>query len=163
MVYDRGKSYREYALIQGINLLVNMVNQLKEDKISLQKIHAVWIETNVLSFSNQIELIFGTAADGVRCRYMVHCINQLNGYMMSKYPNHKGLIRSLTKDVLDSINMAIMGNAHIWSKTQLNSITAAFMTGRVAKTTPYYPSKDEEEDEMLEHKKQKVMEYKSGV
>ena len=134
-----------------------MVSQIKEDKVSLQTIHKTWIESGVLTFSDQIELIWGTAADGIRCRYMAHCINELNSYMMSKYPNHKGLMRSLTKDILNAINMAIMGNAHIWSKTQLRSIDAAFMSGRVAKTTPFYEPLDDEEEE---HEKPKVLEYK---
>ena len=152
------KSYREYALIQGINLLVNMVKQIKEDKLTLQDVHDVWIESGMLSFSDQIELIWGTAADGLRCRYLAHCINQLNSYMMSKYPNHRGLIRLLTTDILNAINMAVYGNAHIWSKAQLRSIDAAFMSGRVAKTTPFYEPL--EDDEKKEHINDKAIEYK---
>lgn len=157
MSYEKSKAYREYALIQGINLLVNMVREVKEDKTSLKTIHDFWIESGILSFSDQIELIFGTAADGLRCRYMAHCINEMNGYMMSKYPNHKGLIRLLTTDILNAINMAVYGNAHIWSKTQLISINAAFMSGRVAKTTPFYEPEDDEEDKYVERK---TLEYR---
>jgi len=160
MSYEKSKSYREYALIQGINLLVNMVDRIKEEKISLKEIHEAWIESGMLSFGNQIELIFGTAADRIRCRYMAFCINEFNSYMMSKYPKHRGLMRNLTKDILNSINMAVFGNAHIWSKAQLQSIEAAFMSGRVAKSTPYYePPPEEEEEEGKKNKKHKVLEY----
>lgn len=147
MSYEKNKAYREYALIQGINLLVNMVEGIKEDKTTLKDIHSFWMESGLLSFGDQIELIWGTAADGIRCRYLAHTINQLNSYMMSKYPNHVGLMRSLSTDILNAINMAIYGNAHIWSKTQLNSINAAFMSGRIAKTTPYYEPQEEDDEE----------------
>ena len=158
MSYEKGKAYREYALIQGINLLVNMVKEVRKDKVTLQQVHDMWMESGILSFGNQIELIWGTAADGIRCRYLAFTMNELNSYMLSKYPNHRGLIRSLTKDVLNAINMAIYGNAHIWSTTQLKSIEAAFMSGRVAKASPYYEPL--EEDKKIEEKgKQKVLEY----
>jgi len=157
MSHEGSKSYREYALIQGINLLVNMVKTIKEDKSSLQEVHQTWVKSGMLSFADQIELIWGTAADGIRCRYMAHCINEFNSYMMSKYPNHRGLMRSLTKDILNAINMAVYGNAHIWSKTQLQSIEAAFMSGRVAKSTPYYEPPPEDEEE--KSKKHKTLEY----
>ena len=158
MSYEKGKAYREYALIQGINLLVNMVKEVRKDKVTLQEVHAIWIESGVLSFADQIDLIWGTAADGIRCRYLAITINELNSYMLSEYPNHRGLIRSLTKDVLNAINMAIYGNAHIWSSAQLKSIEAAFMSGRVAKTSPFYEPL-EEDDEIEEKEKQKVLEY----
>lgn len=162
MSYDGSKSYREYALINGINLLVNMVEQTKDDKITLKQIHTKWIETGVLSFGDQIELIWGTAADGIRCRYMAHCINELNSYLLSEYPNHRGLIRSLTKDVLNAINMAIMGNAHIWSMAQLESIKAAFKSGQVSKAKPYYDLSDKKTIKNLEieeNKKRKYLKY----
>lgn len=159
MSYEGSKSYKEYALINGISLLVNMVEQVKEEKISLKEIHETWIDTGVLSFADQIELIWGTAADGIKCRYMVHCINELNSYMMSQYPNHKGLIMSLTKDVLNSINIAILGNAHIWSRVQLQSIEAAFKTGQVSKSTPYRDLSDKKVKEIDENEKQKYLEY----
>ena len=163
MSYEGSKSYREYALINGINLLVNMVEQTKDDKITLKEIHTKWIESGILSFADQIELIWGTAADGLRCRYMAFCINQLNSYMMSKYPNHKGLIRNLTRDILNAINMAIMGNAHIWSVVQLESIKAAFKSGQVSKPTPYYDLSDKKTIKKLnkieEKSKQKYLEY----
>lgn len=163
MSYEGSKSYREYALINGINLLVNMVEQTKDDKITLKQIHASWIETGMLSFADQIELIWGTAADGLRCRYMAFCINQLNSYMMSEYPNHIGYIRSLSMDVLNSINMAIFGNAHIWSMVQLESIKAAFKSGQVAKPTPYRDLSDKKTikklKKMEEKDKQKYLEY----
>lgn len=155
----KGKYYREYALIQGINLLVNMVEQIKIDKSTLQEIHDTWIDSGILRFRDQIDLIFGTASDSIKCRYMVYCINLLNDYMMSKYPNHRGLIMSLTSDVLSSINMAIFGSAHIWSKAQLDSIRAAFMSSHVAKSIPYYEP-PEKEDEDKKREKRKVLEYK---
>lgn len=165
MSYDGSKSYREYALINGINLLVNMVEQVKDDKVSLKEIHTKWIESGLLSFADQIELIWGTAADGIRCRYMAFCINQLNSYMMSKYPNHRGLMRSLTKDILNSINMAIFGNAHIWSKMQLQSIESAFKSGQVSKAKPYQDLSDKKTrkklDKIEENKQHKYLEYKN--
>ena len=159
MSYEKSKAYREYALIEGINMLVNMVNQTKDDKITLKEIHITWIESGVLSFGDQIELIWGTASDGIRCRYMTFCINQLNSYMMSKYPNHIGYIRSLIKDILNAINMAIFGNAHIWSTVQLESIKAAFRSGRMAKARPYYEPPEEEDEKYIEYKKQRALEY----
>ena len=153
MSHEGSKSYREYALIQGINLLVNMVATIKEEKVSLQDIHELWVESGMLSFGDQIELIWGTAADGIRCRYMTFCINEFNSYMMSKYPRHRDLMRSLTKDILNAINMAVFGNAHIWSKTQLQAIEAAFTSGRMAKSTPYYePLPEDEEEKNKKHK-----------
>lgn len=161
MSYEGSKSYREYALIEGINMLVNMVERTKEDKESLKKIHENWAKFNVLSFSDQIDLIYGTSTDEIKCRYMVYCINKLNGYMMSEFPNHVGRIKMLIKDVLDSINMAIMGDAHIWKKVQVDAIRAAFRSGRVAKSRPYYESKrlEDEEEEYKKYKKQRMLEY----
>ena len=159
MSYERGKAYRDYALIEGINLLVNMVEQSRDDKESLKKIHEHWIEFRQLSFADQIDLIYGTGSDKIRCRYMVYCINQLNGYMMSEYPDHAGYIRILIKDVLDSINMAIFGDVHIWKSVQIESIKAAFRSGRVAKPTPFFeppPDDDKIEDK---RKKRKSIEY----
>lgn len=153
MSYERGKAYRDYALIEGINLLVNMVEQSRDDKESLKEIHGHWIEFRQLSFADQIDLIYGTGSDKIRCRYMVYCINQLNGYMMSEYPDHVGYIRMLIKDVLDSINMAIFGDVHIWKSVQIESIKAAFRSGRVAKARPYFEPKELEEKEKKKQKK----------
>ena len=160
MSYEKSKQYREYALIQGINLLVNMVSEIKEDKVTLKDVHDAWLESGVLSFGDQIELIWGTAADGMRCRYLAFTINEFNTYTMSKYPNHIGLLRGLSKDILNAINMAIYGNAHIWSRTQLKSIEAAFMSGRVAKTSPYYVPPEDEGEEEEELNRRNVLEYK---
>ena len=159
MSYERGKAYRDYALIEGINLLVNMVERTGDDKEELKKIHGHWIEFNKLSFPDQIDLIYGTGRDKIRCRYMVYCINQLNGYMMSEYPDHKGYIRMLVKDVLDGINMAIFGDVHIWKSVQVESIKAAFRSGRVAKARPYFEPKELEEKEQkeLEHKERNAL------
>lgn len=134
---ESNKSYREYKLIEGINLLVNMVDTIQEEKNTLKQIHDAWIETGFLNFADQIEVIWGTAADYKTSRYLAHCINELNSYIMSKYPNHRGLMRNMTVDILNALNMAVHANAHIWSQAQLQSIQAAFMSGHVAKTTPY--------------------------
>ena len=160
MSYESGKHYREYALIQGINLLTNMVTQIRNDKSTLQDIYTNWTNSGILQFRDQIDLIFGTAADYIKCRYMVFCINQLNSYMMSKYPNHRYLISLLTTDILNSVNMAVLGNAHIWSNAQLESIQAAFMSSRVAKSIPYYEPPEEEKEEDEKKEKRKVLEYK---
>lgn len=153
MSYDN-KHYREYALIQGINLLVNMVEQVKIGKADLKDIYPIWINSGILSFGAQIELIFGTAADELRCRYLSHCLNELNTYMLSKYPKHIRLIKKLTSNILEAINMAVTEHAHIWSKAQIQAIQTAFSSGRVAKT--YYISpKEVEEDEEKKKKKRK--------
>jgi len=157
MSFESGKHYREYALIQGINLLVNMVDQIKDEKTSLKMIYVDWIDSGFLNFGSQIDFISGTAADNLTSKYLAYCINELNSYIMSKYPNHRGLLRSLTTDILNAINMAIQANAHIWTQAQLQSIQAAFMSGRVAKASPYY--KPLEEDEKEKKKKRKVLEY----
>ncbi len=155
MSYERGQSYREYALIQGINLLVNMVDRTRTDIGNIKEIYPSWVQSGVLALGDQIEIIFGTSADKLRCRYLAYCINQLNAYMMSKYPNNTGLIRKLTKDVLEAINMAVFAHAHIWSNAKLQSILAAFQSGRVGKVSPYYlPEKEDEEEKVkkLENK-----------
>lgn len=153
MSSEKSKAYREYALIQGINLLVNMVEQTKRDKVDIKDIYPKWVQSGILDLGDQIEAISGTAADGLRCRYLAFCINQLNAYMMSKYPNHVGLIRKLTNDILEALNMAIMGNAHIWTKAKLQSILAAFGSARVGKPTPYYTPEEKEEEEEKEKKR----------
>lgn len=155
MAYETGKHYREYALIQGINLLVNMVDTIKDERKTLKQIHTNWINSGFLSFGDQMELIFQTAADNATNKYLAYCINELNSYMMSKYPRHRGLMRNLTTDILNSINMAVHASAHIFKRTQLESIQAAFMSGRVAKTTPFYLPSPEEEEEEKEKKKKK--------
>ena len=147
MSYETGKNYREYALIQGINLLVNMVDRIKDDRNTLKEIHSTWIEAGFLSFGDQMDLIFETAADKATNKYLAYCINELNSYMMSKYPKHRGLMRNLTTDILNAINMAVHASAHLFKRTELESIQAAFMSGRVAKSSPYYlPPSSEEED-----------------
>lgn len=161
MSYEGSKAYREWAFIEGINMLINMTDQMKEAKETLKKIHTRWEEFNRLSFADQIDLIHGTGTDEIKCRYMVYCINKLNGYMMSEYPNHKGLIRMYVKDILESINMAIMGDVHIWKRVQVESIQAAFRSGRVARAKPFYePKRLEGEEEEEEDNKQKRLEYK---
>jgi len=158
MSYEGGKHYREYALIQGINLLVNMVDQIKNEKTSLKLIYSSWIDSGFLSFANQIDFISGTAGDNKTSKYLAYCINQLNSYIMSKYPNHRGLASSLTTDILNAINMAIQANAHIWTQAQLQAIQAAFKSGRVAKPSPYFEPPEDDEEEKV--KKRKVLEYK---
>ncbi len=130
-----------------------MVQQIGDERITLQTVHTEWIDSGILSFGNQMQLIFGTAADNDTCKYMVHCINQLNAYMMSKYPNHRGKMRFLINDILSSINMAIQASAHIFSKTQLQSIQAAFMSGRTSKAIPYYEIPEEDKENEKEKKK----------
>lgn len=164
MSYDHGSGYREYALIQAISLLVNMVKQLENEKTNVKKIFPIWQKSGLLTLGDQIELIFGTAANELRCRYMVHCINELNSYMLSKYPYHRMRIRQLTRDVVASINMAVMAHAHIWNEAQFLSIQAAFTSGHMKQSYQYYkPSKeeiDEEEREKEEKEERYVLEYK---
>lgn len=155
MSYEGSRAYRDLKLIEGINLLVNSLDQTKEDKESLKKIQDKWVNLkNRLSFGDQIELIYGTATDKMKCEYMVFCINELNRYLDSEFPFHKRLVRMLLLDVRDSINMAVMGEAHIWKKTQVEAIQAAFRSGRVAKSGPYFEPKE------LEERKQKQLEDK---
>lgn len=157
MSYEGSKSYKEYKIIEGISLLVNMVNQIKDEKKTLKDIYENWINTGFLSFANQIDFISGTAADNLTSKYLAYCINQLNSYIMSKYPNHRGLASSLTTDILNAINMAIQANAHIWTQAQLQSIQAAFMSSHVTKPIVYPESSKEKKDKK---KKQKNLEYK---
>lgn len=153
MAFESGRHYREYKLIQGINLLTNMVRQIKDERKTLKEIHAICTTPGFLDFGEQMEFIWGTAADKATNYYLAYCINQLNSYMMSKYPKHKGLIRNLATDILNAINLAVHANAHIWTSVQLESIKAAFMSSRVAKSTPFYelPDKQEEEKKKKRH------------
>lgn len=143
MSYEKSKAYREYALIQSINLLVNSVEQVLEAKEKLINVSQIWLKSGMLGFGEQIELIFGTAADNVRSEYMVICINKLNKYMMSKYPNHVGYIIKLTCDVIEAINKASKAHAHIWESAKIKAILSGFSSGRVAKSLPFYKSDKE--------------------
>lgn len=158
MSSEKSKAYREYALIEGINLLVHSVEQVIEDKKNLVKIYPKWHETGMLSLGQQMEFIFGTATDKSTCRYMVNCINELNTYMMSKYPNCIDLIRKLTSDILESINIAIMANAHIWNITKIESILTAFRSTHVGKKLSFYksPREEEEEDEKKKRRRHPI-------
>ena len=160
MSYEKSSAYREYALIEAINLLVNMVDRIKDDRIVLKEIPVSWINSGMLSFGDQMELIWGTAADGMRCRNLAFRINLLNGYLITRKRNklHRGLVSMYTKDILDAINMAVMGSAHIWTQTQLRSIEAAFKSSRVSKARPFYEPK-ELEDKEDKKSKRKVLEY----
>lgn len=147
MAFESGRHYREYKLIQGINLLTNMVRQIKDERNTLKEIHKTWDTPGFLSFGDQMEFIWGTAADKATNYYLAYCINQLNSYMMSKYPRHRGLINNLATDILNAINLAVHANAHILTSVQLESIQAAFMSSRVAKATPFYELLDKQEEE----------------
>ncbi len=150
---ESGRHYREYKLIQGINLLTNMVKQIKDERKTLKQIHTIWITSGFLSFGDQMEFIWGTAADKATNYYLAYCINELNAYMMSKYPRHRGLMRNLTSDILSAVNLAVHANAHIWTQVQLESIQAAFMSSRVAKSTPFYELPDKQEEEEKKKKR----------
>lgn len=152
-----GRAYRELKLIEGINLLVNTINRRTDDKETLKEVHENWIKFNNLSFADQLELIYGTATDNLKCRYMVNCINDLNGYMMDEYPNNIKLIKKLSQRILAAINMAIMADAHIWRAIEVESVLAAFKSSRVAKSSAYYEPKELEDRDNNE--KPLTMEY----
>ena len=146
MSSESSKAYRDYKLIEGINLLVNMVERSREDKESLKKINEGYFDFEI-TFANKIELIYATGTDKLRCNYMVSCMNKLRRYMKSEFPYHLGLIRMLVDDFDDSVGMAIMGDIHLWKQAQLEAIQAAFRSARVAKATPYFEPKQLEERE----------------
>jgi len=140
-----------------------MVKQLRADVVSIQTIYTTWQKNSTLSFENQVQVIFGTSAEDLTSKYLVHCINKLNDEKMSEFPHQEYLIR-LTLDCISAINRAVQSHSHIWNKAQIKTIMEALGTGHVVKgrSLPYYDD-DEDEDEEKKRKKEKkpyVLEYK---
>jgi len=152
-----GKSYiRDYALIQGINLLMNIIKRLQDDIIKLQGVFGEWNETSIISYENQVLLIFGTSANDKSCQYLVDCLSELNNHKLSEFP-HKQYLLKLTTESLFAIMNAIKAHSHIWNRVQLQTLTSALGTSHVvkAKGLPYYEPDDKEDEEeryMLEYK-----------
>ncbi|KKN17695.1 hypothetical protein LCGC14_0963280 [marine sediment metagenome] len=151
-------SSRDYALIEGIHLLGNMMELIEKDLVILQTVFSDWQLHSTLSLENQVSLIFGTSADDKASRYLVYCINRLNAHKMYKY-KHRGYLIMLTKDCLAAITRAIRAHTHIWNNIQSEALKAAFSSSHIIKSKglPYYePEDDEDEDEDEAY----VLEYK---
>ncbi|HEC40456.1 hypothetical protein LCGC14_0957810 [marine sediment metagenome] len=152
---------RDYALVQGINLLTNMVGQLRADITLLQGVMTGWKKDSTLDYKNQVQLIFGTSADDKSCEYLVDCLNRLNDHKLSEFPYREYLIK-LNSRCLSAIFRAIRAHSHIWNQAQLKTILNALGTAHVVKgkALPYYDS-GEDEDQKKERKKERyVLEYK---
>lgn len=161
MSFDQSRGYiKDYALIKGIDLLINMVKELRADIVSLQNIYTTWKKDSTLSFENQIQVIFGTSAGDKSSLYLVHCLDKLNREKMSEFPHREYLI-TLTLDCISAINRAVRDHSHIWNKVQLHTILEALGTGHVVKgkVLPYYDN-EEEEKEKKKKKERYVLEYK---
>ena len=153
-------SVRDYALIQGINLLVNMIGQLRADIKLLQGVIGDWTLSDTFGYENQVQLIFGTSADDKSCGYLVYCLNNLNDEKLSEFP-HKGYLIKLNSRCLSAILRAVKSHSHIWNKAQLQTILNALGTAHVVKgkALPYYDP-GEEEKKKEKKKERYVLEYK---
>ncbi len=152
---------RDYALVQGINLLTNMIGQLRADISLLQGVMGEWQKDNTLGYKDQIQLIFGTSAHDKSCEYLVYRLNKLNDHKLSEFPHREYLIK-LNSKCLSAITRAVKAHSHVWSKVQVQTILNALGTAHVVKgkTLPYYDS-GEDEDQKKERKKERyVLEYK---
>lgn len=162
MPYERPPSYmHDQAIIQGINLLVNMIKQLRDDIKLLQGVIGDWTESDTFGYVNQVQLIFGTSADDKACGYLVDCLNNLNDHKLFEFPYREYLIK-LNKRCLSSIFRAIKSHSHIWNQAQLQTILSALGTAHVvkAKALPYIDLGDEEGEEEKKKKKTYFLEYK---
>ncbi|MFW9968758.1 MAG: hypothetical protein ACFFDF_01070 [Candidatus Odinarchaeota archaeon] len=166
MAYQRSRTYiSDYAQLQGINLLMNMIKQLRADLIALKGVYGDWQKDSTLSFENQVELIFGTSAGDKSPKFLVYCLDKLNREKMSEFPLREYII-SLTIDSISAINRAVLEHNHIWNKAQLQTIMEALGSAHVIKgrSLPYYDDgEDEEANNGKKEKKKKpyVIEYKS--
>ncbi len=152
---------RDYALVQGINLLTNMVGQLRADITLLQSVMGGWEKEKPLILENQVQLIFGTSADDKPCKYLVDCLNKLNDHKLSEFPLREYLIK-LNSRCLSAIFRAVRAHSHIWSKAQLQTILNALGTAHVVqgKALPYHDSGEVEDQKKERKKKRYVLEYK---
>lgn len=152
---------RDYALVQGINLLTNMVGQLRADIGLLQGVMDGWQKDSTLGFKNQVQLIFGTSAHDKSCEYLVDCLNKLNDHKLYEFPHREYLIK-LNSRCLSAIFRAIRAHSHIWNQAQLKTILNALGTAHVVKgrSLPYYDSGEEEGKKKEKQKKKYILEYK---
>ncbi len=139
------------ALIQGINLLVNMIKQLRADIVLLEDVFGDWQQKSTLGFENQVKIIFGTSADNRASLYLVGCISKLNKHKMHEFPYREYLV-TLTVDCIDAVMRAIQAHSHIWNKVQLQTVLNALGTAHVTRGLPYYDN-EEDEDKKKEQKK----------
>lgn len=158
MTYERSYA-REWAQIQGITLLQNILKQLENLELTLMTLSESWIENRILNIEQQVQLIFGVSANDVTSQYLVFCINKLNDHLISEFP-HREYTLKLTKKAIHAMERAIQAHSHIWSTAQLQSVLTALGSAHVVRTkgSPYYYN-IEQEDKKKE-KKIEVLEYK---
>ena len=147
MSFSGDRSYiREYAQLQGINLLMNIIERLKILETNLMSVVVEWQETRTLGLESQVQLIFGTSADDLTSKYLVHRISMLNDHLLSEFP-HKDYALKLTKKTLNAVFRAIQSHSHIWNKVQLQSLLMSLGSSYVVKSKnlPYIDYHDQEE------------------
>jgi len=134
MSYSGDRSFtREYAQIQGINLLMNVIKRLKSLETKLMTIVNDWQRTRTLGLESQVQLIFGTSGEDLTSKYLVHRISMLNDHLLSEFP-HRDYALKLTKKCLNAVFRAIQSNSHLWSKVQMQSILMSLGSGYAIKS-----------------------------
>lgn len=154
MSYKEPRSYvHDIALIRGIDLLVNMIEQLKVGMESLQNVFGEWQESSTLGYENQVKIIFGASADNKASLYLVNCLSKLNKHKMHEFPHREYMI-TLTIDCLDAILRAARAHDHIWNKAQLHTVMSALGSAQVVKGKALaYIDYEDDEDKKKEQKK----------
>ena len=157
MSYDRSH-VRDYAIIQGITLLENMIKRLEKDRVDLETVFGDWQRDSTLGFESQVRVIWGTSADDKACEYLVDCLTELNSHKMCEFPLREYLI-TLTDNCIDAVFRAIKAHSHIWNKAQLHTVLNALGSGHViaGRSLPYYGAPEDEDEDEKEKKKSFVI------
>lgn len=144
---DRSSYIREYAQLQGINLLMNAIERLKILETTLMQIVVNWQKAKVLVLASQVQLVFGTSADDLTSEYLVYRIGKLNDHLMSEFP-HKEYALRLTQKCLYAVLKAIKAHSHLWNKVQLQSILTSLGSSYAIKARglPYVDTSDEKKE-----------------
>jgi hypothetical protein len=120
MSYDMGGS--DLRVVQGINLILNVMKQLEKLKKELEGISGGWQRFGVFDQTSQLKLIVGTAADKIANEYLVKKLNELNGELDWKFP-HKGIIMRKTQEALNAGRIALSRHFQKWESAKIGLVT----------------------------------------
>lgn len=153
MSYDRSH-IKDYALIQGITLLENVLKSLLIQEEKMEVISNEWIKDTCPVIKNQIKLINNTSADDIASKFLVKKLNKLNDHLLSEFPYLQYALR-LSREALHAMQRAYQAHSHIWNQVQLHSILTAMGSSHIVKTKalPFYDYEEKEEEEEKEKKK----------
>ena len=148
MSYDLGGS--DLRAVQGINLILNVMKELKKLKRELEGVGMQWKSFGIFNQVSQIKLIVGTTGNRLANDFLVKKLNELNHELSWKFP-HKGYIMRKTQESLDAARIALSKHFQSWERAKFDMLIKAMGSQTILDEPNAYPTKllsygkDEEE------------------